>query len=729
MSKDAKAVATTKSADKILNALSEKMKDNTLAPTKERWPCGMTGLSRGIGGGIPRGRFIEIHGPEGGGKSLAWDEPVLTPLGWVRISDLKTGDAVMAGDGSITSVKGVFPQGELPVFRVTFDDGTYSRCSKDHLWKFRDTESKSLNKTWRVMPIQEIRERFDGTTRMGIRRIVIPTGIPAFNARPLPMRPYLLGALLGNGCFTEATMSISVGDAGVREAVAEDARHHGCCLVLADKTAYRITQRGAPTHGTNSVTKAIRAFGLHGHESHEKFIPEMYFTASPAARHALLQGLLDTDGTADKKGKVSFSSASERLANGVATLVRSLGGHAVQRVKLEVFFHHKGERRRGMPAHIVSIRMPGCFPPFMLARKLGRVRPNLNSLDRRIASITQDGSERCVCIAVAHASKTYITRDYLVTHNSSLIGELIRDVADAEAEELALPMGKRIVVMDHEGVMDLEYMEAITRRPWGHVESLADISEVWREYPIVYMIPPYFEFDAKLMSFLLRHNRIIMSAHDSVAAMTPKALVQDSKGAIIDGCDDAAPAQIARLTGKWFPRWKKMCVAANATAVYTNHAKKASIGHQGGPFTPAPWITVGGENPKFYADIRIRCVGGKSDLYAQGKKVYMEVIKNKTSRDRHARLQYHITGVNGYDRMEEVMRLVMQAKILRWVTADGKKFAKEGSETAHHLITMPDRQPYSIEEARVDLAPGGPLRAVLEALLPSIDLTKREDEE
>ena len=69
------------------------------------------------------------------GKALRFDEPVLTPAGWVPIGQLKAGDLVIAGDGFPTEVTGVFPQGVRRLVEVTFDYGQKVVCDLDHLWK------------------------------------------------------------------------------------------------------------------------------------------------------------------------------------------------------------------------------------------------------------------------------------------------------------------------------------------------------------------------------------------------------------------------------------------------------------------------------------------------------------------------------------------------------------------------------------------------------------------
>ena len=62
--------------------------------------------------------------------------------------------------------------------------------------------------------------------------------------------------------------------------------------------------------------------------SPEKFIPDTYKTASVGYCISLLQGLMDTDGSAARSGSASFYTTSSRLADDIRFLVELLGGTA-----------------------------------------------------------------------------------------------------------------------------------------------------------------------------------------------------------------------------------------------------------------------------------------------------------------------------------------------------------------------------------------------------------------
>lgn len=110
---------------------------------------GSAKLDHALGGWRPG--VIVVSGETGNGKAQPLDEPVLTPSGWRPIGDLRVGDEVTAPDGSTTTVTGVYPQGVRPVARVEFNDGAWTRCDPEHLWKIGHEHSRSVVlSTWEL---------------------------------------------------------------------------------------------------------------------------------------------------------------------------------------------------------------------------------------------------------------------------------------------------------------------------------------------------------------------------------------------------------------------------------------------------------------------------------------------------------------------------------------------------------------------------------------------------
>lgn len=50
------------------------------------------------------------------------------------MGDLKIGDKILGVNSGIQTVTGIFPQGKKKCYKVTFTDGSFTKCCEDHLW-------------------------------------------------------------------------------------------------------------------------------------------------------------------------------------------------------------------------------------------------------------------------------------------------------------------------------------------------------------------------------------------------------------------------------------------------------------------------------------------------------------------------------------------------------------------------------------------------------------------
>ncbi|MFJ4501406.1 PhoH family protein [Streptomyces sp. NPDC088864] len=375
---------------------------------------------------------------------------VLTPDGWRPIGTLEVGDLVIGSDGAPTPVLGVYPQGEKDIYRISAQDGSWTLCCGDHLWTVRTASDKRRDKPWRVLETKEM----IGNLRAGhARRYELPmlTAPVSFPAREVPMDPYALGLLLGDGCLTGSTTpSFATEDPELAEALAGSlpgvsVRHRGG----PDYVLNREKAPGDVVTLENPVTRALRELDLVGTRSHSKFVPDAYLFNSADVRLAVLQGLLDADGgpvtQKDRTCRVQYTTASIMLRDDVIALVQSLGGVAYTRRRAaegrtpgrargrEV--HHRYD------AHVVDIRLPEGIEPFRLARKAEKYRAagGGGRPMRFIDSIEPAGREEAVCIQVAAEDSLYVTQDYLLTHNTLNDAFIILDEAqNTSAEQMKM---------------------------------------------------------------------------------------------------------------------------------------------------------------------------------------------------------------------------------------------------------------------------------------------------
>lgn len=71
------------------------------------------------------------------GKALLDSELIYTPYGPKKIGFADIGDIIYGNDGKLTTVVGVYPQGFVDMYKVTFEDGRSIVCCGQHQWKVK----------------------------------------------------------------------------------------------------------------------------------------------------------------------------------------------------------------------------------------------------------------------------------------------------------------------------------------------------------------------------------------------------------------------------------------------------------------------------------------------------------------------------------------------------------------------------------------------------------------
>jgi phosphate starvation-inducible PhoH-like protein len=419
------------------------------------------------------------------GRAQPIDTPVLTPSGFSPIGDLEVGDLVIGSNGRPTPVLGVHPQGRKDVFRFRSQDGASTLCCAEHLWAVTTAADRRRGRPPRVLETREMIGNLRGALAHRFELPLVSSPVE-FEPTEVPMDPYALGLLLGDGCLTTSTTpSFSTADSEL--ALALQLSLEGVDLVHKRGHDYvlRNPRGGRGIRRENPVTGLLRQLGLAGTHSRTKFVPSAYLLNSSSIRLALLQGLLDTDGgpvtQSRRTCRVQYTTTSPQLRDDVVFLVRSLGGVAYWRTRSA---HGRTPGRvRGRPvgyrsdAYEMDIRLPRGIEPFRLTRKLwayrlfgGGGRPM-----RFVHDIEPAGVRETVCIQVAAADSLYVTEDFLVTHNTLNSSFIILDEAQNTTPEqmkmflTRLGFGSRAVVNGDITQIDL---------PAGQLSGLVAVQEI-----------------------------------------------------------------------------------------------------------------------------------------------------------------------------------------------------------------------------------------------------------
>lgn len=352
----------------------------------------------------------------GKGKAVSLDTPVKIPGGWKPMGDIKVGDSVIAWDGKPTMVTAVYPQPVKQLYNVAFGDGREVEVCGEHLWEVYYVNTQP-HKRWRVVDTMEVQRLLSMPNPRVYVRLIEPENEPAVNH---VIHPYAMGLLLGDGGMSENSLKFHKPDPEL-EYELRGYLHPSLTVNRYDWKSLSIIRK--PGVNNNVWIEELRRLQLWGSRSWEKFIPEEYMTGSTEQRLSVVQGLLDTDGTVQASnvgGAVSYCTTSQRMAEQVVYLIRSLGGIAKITEK-QKYFRHKGERKPGRPAYQVNIRFKRPSDLFRLPRKKERCIDNgqyNDILKLRVKSVEPTRMGLSQCISVDHPDKLFVVKDFIVTHNT-----------------------------------------------------------------------------------------------------------------------------------------------------------------------------------------------------------------------------------------------------------------------------------------------------------------------
>jgi len=364
--------------------------------------------------------FVHMWGGAGSGKAQPLDTRIITPDGFKLMGDLHIGDKVIGRDGRPHTVTGVYPQGQKEVFELTFKDGTKTRCCREHLWYIKTLTRKEHGRDFKVASLDEM---LSLPLKKDSYNLRVPINAPVeymSQTEPLPIEPYLLGALIGDGCLTlkknPANYNVSLyfnnSEADVIKRVSSALSARGMKMRF---NPYSTNQFVISGEGKPKLRDDIISLGLNVY-SRDRFIPDAYKTASVQDRRLLLAGLFDTDGSVSEKGSFSYSTVSRKLADDVATVCRSLGYRATISVSA-----------RAEKSDCYQVRIPTHDCIFKSDKHNSRTdaaiasRGNGNPQyydDLPIVSIEPVGAIECQCIMVDSDDHTYLCDDFIVTHNT-----------------------------------------------------------------------------------------------------------------------------------------------------------------------------------------------------------------------------------------------------------------------------------------------------------------------
>lgn len=318
---------------------------------------------------------------------LALDSRLFPEDDYITIGACQVGDEIYGSDGELIRLTHKSEVFYKPMYRISLRDGRIIIVPEDHINTVVINTNPNNTLRWEecdLTTLELLRQPLIHTKKGNLRHRGTSSKSLVFikNIQPiehpektLPIDPYTLGVVLSDCRIQKPSCSVEL------------TTHVDDLANYRQHVPYAFGLGRLDTCNPNVWTQSIRGLGPAlkamdlGVLGKDKFIPEEYFLGTIEQRLALLQGLMDTDGTVSKTGRTSFCSYSSKLLQDVVRLARSLGATASLNKKphhTEIWFNE---------------------PLFRLPRKLERQRFDRKADQVAIISITLIEEESSQCVA------------------------------------------------------------------------------------------------------------------------------------------------------------------------------------------------------------------------------------------------------------------------------------------------------------------------------------------
>ena len=703
-------------------------------------PTGALALDLALGiGGVPRGRVVELYGPESSGKCLTADTYVWTDHGLETVAEVfaRCGQAASCTsritDVSSMGLRAINERGELEtVAHITHN---HPRPVKRIRLRSGRTVTATLNHPLRVLNERAaIVWRTVGEIEPG--DIVVSA---LFGAEEAVGSGDLLSedeAVLIGYLVAEGSMG---GQNAVRFANWDDEVGGEFRRLMRDLYGAESKRYGnGDVHSTAIREDLANRFGLDYVNGAGKSVPAVIRTAGPKLQRAFLSALFEGYGWIDKSSTIGLASASEQLAREVQLLLYGFGIPATLSTKDVVSYEQeywtvtvnpalahrfvdeigfRSERRRrqveenlrrspidpqfenipGLRDLVLDLRdgvggdrqfdriAGDLFRSSMdLACSRTRIRRIVEWADGRLEGISPSGRAAVEYLrALADARYTY---------------ERVEAVEDAGAQptfDLHVPGSHSFLanaVLSHNTTVALHIVAEAQRNGGiaafidaehaldpGYAKAIGvDVDE------LLISQPDTGEQALEIADMLVRSGALDVIVIDSVAALVPRAEIEGEMG-------DSHVGLQARLMSQALRKLAGNLNRSKTTAVFINQLRE-KIGIQFG----SPETTPGGRALKFYSSVRLdirRIESIKEGTDNIGNRVRVKVVKNKQAPP-FRQAEFDIMFGHGISREGSLLDVAVDHGVVKksgaWFTFDQDQLGQGRENAKRFLRESPD---------------------------------------
>lgn len=301
---------------------------------------------------------------------------------WKRIGDLKTGDTIIDPKGEEALINGLHYQGMKRTYTVTMSDGRKTNACTEHMWRYRNNRECGVD-SWSETTTSYFLEllKRDDYAKDPIQ-IPLIQNVDNLNKRN-DLNAYLYGLLQS---VKQNTQYISLDGFKINQLETLQA--------LLDRDSPNVYKVLASYNGL----LLAKTDGTYFECANPLGVPNNLLDSSISTRLELLHGVLDSQGTIGVDG-ILIKTKNTLFMRQMQYLVRGLGGTAKYVEKINKLI----------------ITLPENFPYFVF-KEVKNIPSYPNKLF--VESVTFAGDRECVCIEVNNDDSTYVTDDFIVTHNT-----------------------------------------------------------------------------------------------------------------------------------------------------------------------------------------------------------------------------------------------------------------------------------------------------------------------
>jgi recombination protein RecA len=635
------------------------MTSESITQSVDFTPSGSFLVDDMLGGGLPKGRIMEIYGENG--CQPAGSKVLMSDGTWKNIEDLKLGDTVISPqrDGTNLAAKVLHlydwasPRNFSIRNRTTGDE--FYKCSFNHVVPFigsfaqRKDGVRDEKVTVTTVFERTAAEVSSGTHGIESRAVFSCPRIEDFGKERNVPAPYSLGMMLANGSLHakgkgQVTLSSNL---RLSCAITERMKREGVIF-----TAENIVYKGANKENvTTSRLKRDQPFldwlseqGLLESRAHKKFIPHEALFSNAKCRERILAGLIEGDGSlippsdGTRNPQWDYATVSQQLAEDISFLVHSLGGKATitgrnTRCQTGTFFSYRIYISLPHKLEMANTKKEG--------NGNGHAGGNVYFPMRYPMEAVEVGRSRVYGMALSSPSQWYVTDNWIVTHNS---GKTVMSLFFAAQIQ---KNGGTVAYIDAEHAFNREFAEKI-----GVDVSKLLVSQTGTLEEAFDIMRSYIESESV--------NLVIL---DSTAALLPKKVIE------YDEMLKEDMGLVARLLSRGLQIIIGPAAKSKTTIIFINQTRE-NLGVTWGDKTTTP----GGKALKFYSSVRVQVKRGEKMLDSKdvhvGNVLKLNVVKNKVGMP-FKTCEVNLSFLTGIDKTKDMFDFAVKIGV---ITVDGKTY-------------------------------------------------------